>query len=91
MKDDFQAEPSRPQNRPPDMDEANDLSFRKPRTGLPGWGWALIAVAVLFLLCGSVAVVGAMGLLLLGQPAAPPAPLVQPLPPAKQPAQPEEP
>jgi len=94
MKDDFQAEPSRPQRtRPPDLDEANDLSFRKSRSGLPGWGWALIAVAVLVLLCGGVATVGVLGLL-LSKPLAdetPAPPLVRPLPPTTRPAQPEKP
>ena len=64
MNNDFQSEVPRFARTPVrHLDEAPD-PFGRSRTGLRAWGWLVIVVAVLFLLCGGVGVVGAVGWLL---------------------------
>jgi len=62
MPDDFQAQPSnQPQPARSEFQDAPEYVLRKPRSGMPAWGWLLILLGLgLPLVCGGLMVV-AMG------------------------------
>ena len=81
MPDDFQAQPS-PQHRAARLEFEDELEYvlRRPRGGIPAWGWLLIVLGLgLPLVCGCL-MVAAVGFFWLKADApAPPAPALAPV------------
>jgi len=81
MPSDFQPQPSQ-QPRPArsEFEEAPEYILRKPRSGMPAWGWLLILLGLgLPLVCGGLGVVGMAFFWLKADAPAPPAPALAPI------------
>jgi hypothetical protein len=83
MTQDFQAGPPRAERERDLEDDRDYTSIRKPNSGLPAWGWALIAVVLLFFVCSGATMVAALGIFFVAQPSPAPAPVLAPLSPVQ--------